>query len=295
MSTRRSIYYAVQPLTAAAVFLIGWFLTSCAFHPDRQDVPAADQLPAGVQELFISTGDGEQLQCYWLPRPFSSRALIYFPTNTGNIAQRMPELLRLAELGINVLGVNYRGFGKSTGSPSERGLYMDGDAALDYLLLRGFKSSRIFLLGRSLGTAVAVEVAKERDIGGLILVAPLTSGKAMAQAHGYGPLAYFAGDAYDNLRRIGKIRCPLLIVHGTEDEGAPIDMGRRLFAAAPEPKQFVPIPGAHHSDIERFAPDQYWPPIEDFIAAGDRRVPEIARQRTFGPTSQKDFQGKISK
>jgi len=153
---------------------------------------------------------------------------------------------------------------------------------LNYLQRQGFESTRILVLGRSLGTAVAVEIAKERALGGMILVAPLTSGRAMAEAQGYGPLSYFAGDAFDNLSRIGQIRCPLLIVHGTQDEAAPIDMGRRLFAAAPEPKQFVAIPGARHSDIERVAPDLYWDAIKDFIAAVNRWRHEVADQRTSG-------------
>ncbi|RJQ65269.1 MAG: hypothetical protein C4519_28570 [Desulfobacteraceae bacterium] len=114
-------------LTAAVALVFAWLISSsCAFHPGRRDVPDADQLPPGIQELFISTDDGERLHCYWLPRPPSTRVLIYFQTNTGHIAKRMPELLRLAGMGINVLGANYRGFGKSTGSPSAYGLYTDG-------------------------------------------------------------------------------------------------------------------------------------------------------------------------
>jgi pimeloyl-ACP methyl ester carboxylesterase len=264
MSARRWVLPAM--LTMIVTSSVAGIIHGCAFHPDRRDIPATDQLPAGIKEIYISTEDGERLQCYWLARPPSRWVLIYFMSNTGNIAQRIPDLMHLADLGLNVLGAGYRGFGKSTGRPSERGIYLDGRTELYAMLQRGFKKAQVILMGRSLGSAVAVEIAQDQAIGGLILVAPLTSGKAMALAHGFGPLAYFIGDAYDNLDRISHIRCPLLIVHGTEDEGAPMDMGRQLYAAAPAPKRFVAIRGAHHSDISRFAPDQYWGAIRDFIA-----------------------------
>jgi fermentation-respiration switch protein FrsA (DUF1100 family) len=141
----------------------------------------------------------------------------------------------------------------------------DGQAELSYVLGRGFKKGHVILLGRSLGSAVAVQIAMDQPLGGLILVSPITSGKAMALAHGFWPLACFIGDAYDNLDRIGRIRCPLLIPHGTQDEGAPIAMARQLYAAAPAPKRFIPIQGGHHSFLSRFAPDQYLGAIRDFI------------------------------
>jgi uncharacterized protein len=264
MNSRRWIL----PVTLTMILTAScpWMINGCAFHPDRRDLPNAAQLPPGIEEIYIPTEDGVRLQCYWLARPTSHWVLIYFMSNTGNIAQRIPDLMHLADLGLNVLGAGYRGFGKSTGSPSELGLYMDGRAELKYVLRRGFKMGQVILLGRSLGSAVAVEIAMDQPLGGLILVSPLTSGKAMALAHGFGPLAYFIGDAYDNLDRIGRIRCPLLILHGTQDEAAPIGMARRLYAAAPAPKRFIAIPGGHHSYLSRFAPHRYWSAIRDFIA-----------------------------
>jgi len=267
MGNKRPVWFLIV-LAAVAWLSYPWVINSCAFHPDRRNLPATSQLPSGVEELFITTDDGERLHCYWLPRPPSPRALIYFQGNSGNMAQRIPELMRLADLGFNVLGAGYRGFGKSTGRPTESGIYRDGRSALNYLLTRhAFQKRQVILLGCSIGSAVAVEIARGEPLGAVILVTPISSGKEIAKAHGYGPLAYFAGDAFDNLSRIDQIRCPLLIVHGTADEVTPIDMGRQLYAKAPEPKYFVAIEGAHHNDIAFFAPDRYWGAIKDFTAS----------------------------
>jgi fermentation-respiration switch protein FrsA (DUF1100 family) len=242
-----------------------WVINSCSFHPDRVYVPEADQLPPGVEELFIPTDDGQRLQCYWLPRPSSGRVLIYFNGNSGNLAHRLTDLMRLAEMDINVLGAGYRGFGKSTGRPSERGIYKDGRAALDHVMRRGFKMEQIILLGYSLGTTVVVDIAQGQALGGLVLVTPLTSGKAVAQVRGYGPFAWFAGNKFNALSKIDRLRSPMLIVHGTADEVIPLSMGEQIFAAAREPKKMVVIDGAHHSDISFFAPELYLGAIRDFI------------------------------
>jgi fermentation-respiration switch protein FrsA (DUF1100 family) len=122
---------------------------------------------------------------------------------------------------------------------------------------------------------VAVEIARGQPLGGVILVTPLTSGKAMARAHGFGPLAYFAGDKFNNLRKIDQLRAPLLIIHGTADEITPFNMGERLYSQAPEPKRFVAIAGGRHNDIGWTRHNGYWDAIADFLqkqkgaAAGD--------------------------
>ncbi len=243
-----------------------WVINSCAFYPDQVNVPDPRQLPTGIEEFYISTDDGQHIQCYWLARPSSDWVLIYFSGNSGNLSYRIPELMHLADLDVNVLGAGYRGFGKSTGRPSEKGIYTDGRAALKNVLAqRGFRKDQVILMGFSLGTAVAVEIAKEQPLGGLILVTPLTSGKAMARTHGYGPLTLFVGRAFDNLRKIDQIRCPLLILHGTSDEVVPLSMGRQIYAAAPQPKQMVIIEGGRHNDLADFAPEAYLGAIKDFV------------------------------
>jgi fermentation-respiration switch protein FrsA (DUF1100 family) len=199
--------------------------------------------------------------------------LIYFHGNAGNIGQRLPDLLTLAEMGLNVLGVGYRGYGQSSGRPSEAGIYTDGRAALAYARESlGVPAERILLLGRSIGSTVAVETARDRPLAGVILVTPLTSARAVARASGFGPLARLAGPAFDNLSKIKGVESPLLVVHGTADEVIPFDQGRELHAAANPPKQFVPIAGAGHNDISLKTEGAYWQAIEDFIGHLDQNA-----------------------
>jgi hypothetical protein len=242
-----------------------------SFFPDRSDIIDPRGLPPGVAEIFIDTDDGQRLQCYWLSRPESDRLLIYFHGNAGNIGHRIPELQTLAEMKLNVLGVGYRGYGRSTGSPSEEGIYRDGAAALRHARATlGFDLKRMILCGRSLGTTVAVELARNKPLHGVILVTPMTSGQEMGRRMGFGPFARLAGAAFDNLSKISSLQAPLFIVHGTGDEVVPFEMGQALFDAGPHPKRFRAIPGAGHNDLEITAAALYWGSIRDFVAQLDR-------------------------
>ena len=266
----------VHPLNLNRLLLVGLcvLLMHCrflvnlfSFFPDRHDVPPPDRLPPGVQERFIGTADGERLQCYWIPRPGSRYLLIYFHGNAGNIGHRLPDLRILADMHLNVLGVGYRGYGRSTGRPSEAGIYADGQAALAHAGRElGFGPERVIVFGRSIGSSVAVRTAMDETLAAVILVSPMTSGKAVGRQGGFGPLAFLAGDAFDNLSRIGRIRSPLLIVHGTADEVIPFAMGRELYDAAPQPKTFAPVRGAGHNDLGTAAAGAYWEAVAGFLS-----------------------------
>lgn len=260
------------------ILLIGLIVMNCrflinkmAFFPDRFDVPTAAHLPAGVEQVRIPTRDGHQLQSYWIPHSESRRVLIYFHGNAGNISHRLPDLQRLAHMNLNVLGLGYRGYGTSTGKPSEAGIYTDGKAALQFVTQnKGFRTSQVYLFGRSIGSTVAVDIAQHKELAGVILVTPLTTAKAVAKASGFGILAALAGDAFNNSAKIGALHAPLLILHGTLDEIIPYQLGRLLFDQAPSPKKFVDIEGAGHNDISLVAPHRYWEPIDQWINAGRR-------------------------
>jgi fermentation-respiration switch protein FrsA (DUF1100 family) len=255
------------------ILWIGLLIMNCrflinkmAFFPDRFDIPSTDRLPKGVEQVHIPTDDGQQLQCYWIPRSGSRRVLIYFHGNAGNISHRLPDLLNLAQMNLNVLGVGYRGYGTSTGTPSEAGIYRDGHAALNFITgEKGFDHHRAYLLGRSIGSTVAVEIARKQALAGVILVTPLTTAKAVARANGFGLFSALAGDAFNNSGKISELRSPLLIIHGTRDETIPFRLGRELFDQAPSPKEFATIEGAGHNDITLAAAGRYWNAIEQWV------------------------------
>lgn len=251
-----------------------FIINKLAFFPNTRDTLSVEQLPSGVEEKFISTADRVKLQCYLIRHKHSNRILIYFHGNAGNITHRIPDLLSLHGLGLNVLGVGYRGYGKSNGKPSEQGIYSDGDAAVKYARHElGFKESQIILLGRSIGSTVATHTAQYRKIAGLILVTPLTSGREFARSQGFGPLSFLAGDSFDNLSKIIHIQCQLLIIHGTKDEVIPLEMGKNLFQQARVKKHWVQIQGANHNNLSRFPDKKYWKAIKAFVDRLNRSNP----------------------
>lgn len=237
-----------------------------AFFPDTTFLIPVSELPPSVTEVFIETRDEVRLQSYYVPQPASKYILIFFHGNAGNLGNRLADILRLRDLGINVFGLSYRGYGKSDGKPSESGIYLDGKAAFEYVTdTLGFLPENVILFGRSIGTTVAVNTAQNIGIAGLILVTPLTSGKAHAKAHGFGPLALLAGKSFDNLAKIPHIRCPLLVIHGTRDRIIPLKMGKEIYKKASVEKRFVQIRDAGHNDLTDFEKNTYWDAIREFI------------------------------
>ncbi len=237
-----------------------------AFHPDNVNVLPAEQLPDGVEEFSVTTSDQVTIRALYLPLAGSDKVLIYFHGNAGNIYHRIPDLIQLRKAGVNVVGVSYRGYGNSEGAPSEAGVYQDGVAVYRYVTEKlGFPAKNVIVMGRSIGTAVALYLAQYNEIGGLILVTPLTSGKATAEASGLGFMSSIAGNSFDNLARVEHVKVPLLVIHGTEDRIIPFSMGREIYGSARTRKQFVKIEGAGHNNLQRSYGRAYWPPIADFI------------------------------
>jgi len=241
-------------------------INQVAFQPDDVNVLPQSSLPEGIEEIFIATEDNVKIQGLYLPSAGSDKVLIYFHGNAGNVYHRIPSLVHLRSLGVNVVGAGYRGYGKSEGTPSEEGIYQDGDAVFKYVTEKlGFSESNIIILGRSIGTTVAINTAQGKEIGGLILVTPLTSGKAQAKAGGLGIASSLAGSSFDNLTKMGNVKAALLVVHGTDDRVIPYSMGEEIFDSAQTKKRLVRIEGAGHNNLQDTYMQAYWPPIFDFI------------------------------
>ncbi len=237
-----------------------------AFYPDNENVIPTNQLPHGIEEITISTADKVKITSLYLPSAESDKLLIYFHGNAGNIYHRIPSLLQLQNAGINVIGVSYRGYGKSNGDPNEEGVYQDGKAIFQYTVEQmGFSKENIIIFGRSIGTAVAINTAQNEKIRGVILVTPMTDGKDQAKAAGLGPISSWAGNSFDNISKVGNIESPLLVIHGTNDRVVPYSMGKAIFNRAKSKKEFVRIKGANHNNLQDAYGKEYWPPIIEFI------------------------------
>jgi hypothetical protein len=173
--------------------------------------------------------------------------LLWSHGNAGNIDSRRALLAALAARGLGVLAYDYRGYGRSEGSPSEPGVYLDAAAAFDDLVARGTDPAAIVCFGESLGGAVSIELATRRRCGAVVAVSSFTRLADVARRH-YGPLGSLAGNRFDSLARVPRVAAPVLVAHGDQDEIVPFELGERLFAAVAGPKRFVRIAGADHND-----------------------------------------------
>jgi fermentation-respiration switch protein FrsA (DUF1100 family) len=227
-------------------------LNALLYFPTREldETPASGGLR--YEDLAFRTDDGETLHGWWVPAPHG-RALghvLFFHGNAGNISHRVVDAQLLAAEGFDVLLFDYRGYGRSTGRPDEDGTYRDARAAHGALRSRPtVEPSRIFYLGESLGGGVALALALEAPPAGIVLRSAFTGIKAMGRLHYPLVPGFVVPDAYPSLRRISALRCPLLVLHGERDDLVPIAEGQALFAAAPEPKSLVVLPGAGHNDL----------------------------------------------
>jgi len=257
----------------AILFFLAFAISGCkpivnhfAFHPDTSSVITTENLPTGVREITITTEDQIKITSLYLPSTGSKNLLIYFHGNAGNIYHRLSDLQQLQSFGVNVIGASYRGYGKSSGSPSEAGIYLDGKAIYQHAIEQlGFTANNIIILGRSIGSTAAVDLAQGKALRGVILVTPLSNGKEQATAGGLGMISALAGEAFDNLTKIDNLKSPLLVIHGTEDYVVPFTMGKRLYDRADVKKQFIKIAGAGHNNLQDAYPDEYWQPIYEFI------------------------------
>lgn len=220
----------------------------------------------GAQDVWLRTRDGVRLHAWWLESPGSRVATLYLHGNGGNLAYRPGHLREILAAGSSVLIVDYRGYGRSAGWPTERGLYRDADAAYDHLMAQGIEPDQIVLHGESLGSAVAVDVAARRPCGGVILECPFPSIAYMARrlVPYLGPL-FVRG--FDTRRKIANVKAPLLIIHGDDDRRVPHAAGLQLFEAAREPKWFWTVEGARHLTIVEVGGIRYRARLQAFYAS----------------------------
>ena len=223
---------------------------SLMYFPDKRRVdPAVAGLPQ-AQEVSVKSGDGETLIAWAIAPRGEKPLLLYFQGNAGGLDLRVDRFRWLTEEGRGLLALCYRGYGGSSGRPSEQGLIGDALAAYDFARAR-YPHNPIVLFGESLGSAVAIALAAERKVAGVILDAPFTSAADVgAAAYPFAPVRRLIKDSFRSDLRIARVQAPLLVLHGERDRVVPIRFGERLFALANQPKQFVRFPGGGHVDLD---------------------------------------------
>ncbi len=237
------------------------------FHPQTGFDMTPDRMDLPYESITFKASDQTKLHGWFFPLPGKSPVILFCHGNAGNISHRLHNIQKLLSLGFQVFIYDYRGYGKSKGRPSREGVYLDGLAAYDYLKNKlGIPPDRIILFGRSLGAAVATEIAVKRQANRLILESAFTSTKAMARTMPlFALLSPFLPSHYNNLKKIEHITIPKLIIHGNRDEIIPFAMGETLFGAAPEPKAFYAIEGAGHNDTWVVGGKRYFEALRRFM------------------------------
>jgi fermentation-respiration switch protein FrsA (DUF1100 family) len=245
-------WFAILGMPTLAAFGYLWVILWFAAHQrDFQYTPGGSRVAPhaagldGFSAVEIPTEDGERIVAWWAPSPEGSVVLFLHGT-PSTLPDTVWRLSELRNSGLGVMAIDYRGYGGSTGTPSEFGLRADARAAFDFIHAAA-PAARVTVFGESLGTGIAVALARERPVAGVLLNAPYASVRRLFELRG-PPLPYrlLLADQYDSEALIGGIGVPLMILHGTADENIPVGEARRLYAAAREPKTMIEIEGAGH-------------------------------------------------
>lgn len=219
------------------------------YFPDSRRVSPAELGLGGVSEITLATPEGERLVAWYAKAKPGEPTLLYFHGNAGSLATRVDRVRKYVERGRGILMLAYRGFGGSTGQPSEAANIADAKLSYDYLIKNGLLPEDIILYGESLGSGVAVQTAAVRPAGGLVLDAPYTSlADVAAQRYPWVPVRWLMSDSYRSDLYLSKLKLPVLVVHGDRDDTVPVEMGRKVYELAGGLKELAVIKGAGHSD-----------------------------------------------
>jgi fermentation-respiration switch protein FrsA (DUF1100 family) len=237
------------------------------YFPVRWSEAEARRWNPGCEEIRIPVSDGVLLHGWLLRKEEAPWTVIIFHGNAGNLSFHGATLEPFRALGLQAVLFDYRGYGLSTGSPTEEGLLRDGEAALNYVEgTLGAPRERIVFFGQSLGAGVATLLAARRPPGRLILESAWNSLAAVARHHYFFlPAGLLLRDRYDSAAVIDQVACPILFLHPGEDEIVPVRLGRALYEKARGPKRFVLLPGAHHNDSFELRMREHLEAIRDFL------------------------------
>src|SRR5262244_4096340 len=225
---------------------------SMLYHPTATRISPADAGLPQAQEAILTTSDGEKLVAWHVPPRGDKPVVIFFHGNAEIVPWRAARHRATIANGTGLIALNFRGYGGSTGTPTEEGLHRDAAAAYAFAVAR-YAPERIVLWGHSLGTGVAVRLASEKPVGKVILEAPYSSTVDVAAAlFPFVPVRWLMKDQFHSDQWIGAVKAPLLILHGARDDVIGINFGNRLFALAHEPKRLIAYPNGNHNDLDDY-------------------------------------------
>jgi uncharacterized protein len=232
------------------VLLVFWGQSRLIYFPEigREIVTTPDQIGLAYESIEISTTDHQTLHSWFVPAAEAKGTVLFFHGNAGNISHRLDYLSMFNRLGYNTLIFDYRGYGQSSGKPSESGTYLDAAAAWRYLTeVKEIVPSSVMLFGESLGGAVAAWLAAREKPGMLVLASVFTSVPDLAtQIYPFLPVRQIARYEYNTLENLRSVSCPVFVAHSPQDEIVPFVHGQDLFQIASEPKQFLTLQGGHN-------------------------------------------------
>jgi fermentation-respiration switch protein FrsA (DUF1100 family) len=253
-----------------ALYLFQGSMVFLANLPGR----ALEATPADIglkyEDVRFDTADGERLHGWYVPAVNARGVLLFFHGNAGNISHRLESIMIFNRLGLDVLIVDYRGYGQSTGKPTESGTYRDAQAAWNYLLgERRASPGRIVIFGRSLGGAVGAWLAAglpvEQRPAAVIIESSFTSGADMARRlYPLFPARLLTRLKYTVAEYAARLPCPVLVVHSRDDEIIPFAMGQAIYAAAPQPKDFIELRGDHNAGFW-ISREAYMAGLDEFL------------------------------
>jgi fermentation-respiration switch protein FrsA (DUF1100 family) len=270
----------ISALVRIALVLVGlkllvwWLEPRMAFYPIRgvQETPEAAGLP--FRDLRIETADGQMLHGWWLDRSEPRAQVVFFHGNGGNLSLWLDIVIELHRRGFSVLAIDYRGYGASSGRSSEKGLYLDADAALrtfnEQLRKEG---GPVIYWGRSIGATVAAYAASVDPPDALVLETPMPGVRSVLRTNPVlWALSFLSSYRFPTTLFLARYSGPLLVVHGDRDSIIPFGAGRQVYERAPSSqKHFVAIPGADHNDLHVVNPSLYWDSLDRFVVSLPRR------------------------
>ena len=258
-------------VTALALFAV-LLLTGCEnliiYQPVKYPEGLWDtsKMPLPIQDVWFPAEDGVKLHGWYVPSEDAVATLLFFHGNAGNITHRLENIFFLHHLKMNVFIFDYRGFGRSEGDPDEEGIQLDSQAAYDTALTQpGVSPSSLFIFGRSLGGAFAAYTATKNPAAGLILESSFTNAVDMADKMLPFVPGWSISADLNTQGHVAKLKMPKLFIHGTRDTLIPFTMGRELYKAAAEPKEFYSIVGAGHNNTYRVGGKEYFDTIKEFV------------------------------